>query len=197
MEAARLQGADTDLWPDARGNILHEAVKILLESRDMDGNFAVTIEESLDRAWKLQRPKGLMKSARAELYVKSRLQQTLQAFTEKEREYFTRAPSKIAILEDTTFRLDYDGVSIIGNPDRVDEHPEGIFVIDYKTSSSLPHGTDMVELGYRLQLPFYALAARRQLNKPVLGVQFIELIKKADEAAGFSLRSITAKRPES
>jgi RecB family exonuclease len=186
---------DTELWPEARGNILHEAVKILLTSRDSDGNFTVGLSDSLEQAWKLQRPKGLLKSARAEAYVKSRMLQVLEGFCEKEREYFKRAPSTIKSLDDTQFRLDFHGVSIVGTPDRIDEHPEGIFVIDYKTSSALPHGTDMVELGYRLQLPFYALAARRQFEKPVLGVQFVELNRKASRGSGIFFKKYNGKEP--
>lgn len=184
---------DADPWPEARGNILHEAVKILLMSRDAEGAFGAGLEEALERAWKLQRPKGLIRSQRTERYAKAKMLQVLEGFRDKEREYFARAPSRIASLDDTRFRLDFHGVSIVGTPDRVDEHPEGLFILDYKTSSALPHGTDMLELGYRLQLPFYALAARRQLGKPVLGVQFVELNRKGGRGSGVFFKRYNGK----
>ena len=186
---------DTELWPEARGNILHLAVKCLLESRTASGAFSVTPREALDIAWKQENPRGLLKSPRAEAYVRSRMVQVLEAFCEKEREYYGRAPSRIASLDSAYFRLIFDDVSIIGTPDRIDEHPEGIFVMDYKTSSSLPNGSDMLELGYRLQLPFYALAARRSLEKPVLGVQFVELNKKGGRGSGIFFKKYNGKEP--
>jgi RecB family exonuclease len=186
---------DTDLWPDARGNILHAAVKLLLESRDPSGRFSLTSREALDQAWKLENPRGLLRSPRAETYVRERMVQVLDTFREKEYEYFDRAPSKIASLDSRYFKLAFEDVSIVGTPDRIDEHPDGIFVLDYKTSSSLPHGTDMVELGYRLQLPFYALAAQRELEKPVLGVQFVQLNKKGSRGSGIFFKKYNGKTP--
>jgi RecB family exonuclease len=187
--------SDLDLWPEARGNILHEAVKLLLTSRSPDGNFALTPAQALEQAWVSKRPKGLIRGARAAQYVRSRLMQVLETFCEKEREYFNRAPSRVISLDDTTLRLDYPDFAMTGVPDRIDEHPEGLFVIDYKTSSSLPYGSDMVELGYRLQLPFYALAARKQLNKEVMGVQFIELGKKGGRGNGIFFKKYNGKEP--
>jgi RecB family exonuclease len=186
---------DTDLWPEARGNILHAAVRLLLESRDESGRFSLTSREALDQAWKLENPRGLLRSARTESYARDRMVQVLDAFREKEYEYFDRAPSKIASLDSQYFKLEFEDVAIIGTPDRIDEHPEGIFVLDYKTSSALPHGTDMLELGYRTQLPFYALAARRELSKPVLGVQFVELNKRGGRGSGIFFKRYNGKEP--
>jgi RecB family exonuclease len=190
-----MRDPDTELWPEARGNILHAAVKHLLESRDPNGEFAVSSREALDRAWERENPRGLLRSPRAEQYVRSRMLVILDAFREKEREYFTRAPSKIASLDSTRFKLSFDDVAIVGTPDRIDEHPEGIFVLDYKTSSSLPNGTDMVELGYRLQLPFYALAASGSFHKPVLGLQFVELNRKGSRSSGIFFKKYNGKEP--
>jgi RecB family exonuclease len=188
--------ADAELWPEARGNILHEAVKILVRSRDESGAFTISLKDALDEGWRVQRPKGLIKSLRTEAYAKAKMLQVLEAFVEKEKEYFTRAPSKTVSLDDQRFRLELDGVTLVGTPDRVDEHPNGeLFIIDYKTSSALPNGTDMVDLGYRLQLPFYALAARRQLGKPVMGVQFVELNRKGGRGNGVFFKQHNGKEP--
>ena len=167
----------------------------LARIRAEDGSFAVSSASALEQAWKLEAPRGLIRTQRTERYVRGRMSQVLEAFLEKEREYFTRAPSKIASLDSAYFSLKYDDVAIIGTPDRIDEHPDGLFVMDYKTSSALPNGSDILEQGYRLQLPFYALAARASLRKPVLGVQFVELNKKGGRGAGIFFTRYNGKEP--
>jgi len=184
-----------ELWPEVRGNILHAAVKILLESRDHQGHFSVLPSDALEQGWRLQRPKGLLKGKRIESYQKSKLLRVLETFCEKEREYVQRAGTTIASLEGPALRMEFPEFAIIGIPDRVDEHPEGIFIQDFKTSSSLPKGKEMVEQGYRLQLPFYALAAQRVLQKKAIGVQFIELNKKGGRTCGVFFKQYNGKEP--
>jgi RecB family exonuclease len=188
-----LRDPDTELWPEVRGNILHQAVKHLLTSRDGDGQFTLSVEDALERAWKEIPPKGLLRSQRVERYVRSRMLKVLHVFCEKERDYFSRARAKIVSLDDQRLSLDYPEFRIVGTPDRIDMTDDGLFIIDYKTSSSLPNGTDMLELGYRLQLPFYALAASQQMNKPVAGVQFIELTTKGGRGAGMFFKKYNGK----
>src|SRR5690606_19600278 len=71
---------------------------------------------------------------------------------------------------------------------------DGLFVIDYKTSSSQPSGKDMIESGYRLQLPYYALAAMARYGKPVYGVQFVELTRKGARSKGVFLKRFNGKK---
>jgi len=96
-------------------------------------------------------------------------------------------------LDDQKLALDYPEFRLIGTPDRIDVTEDGLFIIDYKTSSALPNGTDMLELGYRLQLPFYALAASQQLGKPVAGVQFVELTTKGGRGSGMFFKKHNGK----
>jgi RecB family exonuclease len=188
-----LREPDTELWPDVRGNILHEAVRILVESRDEAGNFSESPEDALGRAWALRRPKGLLKGARIESYVKRRLKLLLISFCEKEREYVQRAQTKVVGLENIEFEIPFDGFSVVGEPDRIDEHPDGLFILDYKTSSKSPKGTDMLEDGYRLQLPFYAIAAQKKFGKSALGFQFIQFDKKGTRSSGLFFKSHNGK----
>jgi hypothetical protein len=98
-------------------------------------------------------------------------------------------------MEGPPLRIDYSDFSIIGIPDRVDEHPEGLFVIDFKTSSSLPKGSEMVEQGYRLQLPFYALAVQKTFGKDAVGVQFVELNRAAGRSRGIFFSQYNGDEP--
>jgi RecB family exonuclease len=188
-----LREPDTELWPDVRGNILHEAVRILVESRDGSGNFSETPENALEKAWSLRRPKGLLRGARIESYVKRRLKLLLIAFCEKEREYVQRAQTKVLGLENIEFEIPFEGFSVVGEPDRIDEHPDGLFIMDYKTSSKSPKGSDMLEDGYRLQLPFYSIAAQKKFGKSALGFQFIQFDKKGTRSSGLFFKSHNGK----
>jgi ATP-dependent helicase/DNAse subunit B len=190
-----LRDPDTELWPEVRGNILHQAVKHLLESRDEDGNFTLRTDQALERAWKEIPPKGLLKSRRVESYVRSRMLRVLDVFCTKEHEYFSRARAKTISLDNLSLALEYPEFRMVGTPDRIDMTEDGLFIIDYKTSSALPNGTDMLELGYRLQLPFYALAAQRQFEKPVAGVQFVELTTKGGRGSGMFFKKYNGKEP--
>ena len=189
-----------ELWPDVRGNILHAAVLLLMGSRDPQGNFKMSCEVALESAWHRERPKGLLKGPRLQAYAKKRLIATLETFCAKEKEYFDRSGTQVLSMEEQeplrmTLRTEQGDVVIVGRPDRIDQHTDGLFVIDYKTSSSLPNGTEMVELGYRLQLPFYALATQRKYEKPVLGVQFVELNRKGGRTRGIFLKNYNGKEP--
>lgn len=186
LKEAREPGAE--LWPEVKGNILHKAVRIMLEERK-------PAQAALQEAWELERPKGLLKGKRLAAYTQARLLAVLESFWEKEKEYQERAGTRVASLEGPELRIEYPEFTIKGIPDRVDEHPEGLFILDFKTSSQLPKGKDMVEQGYRLQLPFYALAAQKQLSKPTLGVQFVELNRKAGRNSGIFFKQYNGKEP--
>lgn len=183
----------TDLWPESRGNLMHAAVRILVSTRTESG-FTKSPREALDEAWKETRITGLMRGERLERYVRARLEMVLAVFCEKEREYASRSGTKPVVLDDEKFRLEFEGVTITGKPDRVDEHADGLFVIDYKAGgANHPKGKDVFELGYGLQLPFYALAARKKLGKAAIGAQFVELTRKGGRSSGIFFKRFNGK----
>jgi hypothetical protein len=188
---------EPELWPDVKGNILHEAVRLLLVSLKEfppgHFEFGISTQEALESAWKKQKALGLLRNARIEAYIQSRLLKVLNIFCEKEKAYLERSGSRPKGLDHLELKLHYPKFSLGGQPDRIDEHPEGLFIIDYKTSGTLAHGQDMVELGYRLQLPFYALALKKESNRPILGVQFIELDKKGGRKNGIFFNKYNGK----
>ncbi|MCC7442741.1 MAG: PD-(D/E)XK nuclease family protein [Bdellovibrionales bacterium] len=190
-----LDEPDAELLPTARGTLLHRAVELLVGSWGPRG-FGLEPRAALDQAWQEHRPRGLMASDRVTSHAKDKLERVLRVFTEKEMDYRERSGAKTLELESKdpmTLELGGDLGSIRGRPDRVDEHPEGLFVIDYKTSSAQPSGKDMLELGYRLQLPFYALAARGRWARPVAGAQFVELTRAGGRTKGVFLKRLNGK----
>src|SRR5690606_39250425 len=92
-------------------------------------------------------------------------------------------------IDNHTVSLDLEGFSVIGKPDRVDlnesdQNGSGLFIIDYKSSGHVPHGSEIVQDLYRLQLPIYAIALQRTSQKPVIGVQFVEFDRRNTRSRG-------------
>ncbi|MCM0606845.1 MAG: PD-(D/E)XK nuclease family protein [Xanthomonadaceae bacterium] len=169
--------SEIDLWPDVRGTILHDSVTEVLKS-------GVKPTEAVNTAWTKNKIRGLIPSIRLEKLLKRRLVEIVTLFKEKDDEYKERSETKTIALDDMDLLMERSGVKLQGRPDRIDEHKDGLFIMDFKSTSSLPSGQDMVERGYRLQLPFYALALEEKLKKPIIGVQFIELTKKPSRSKG-------------
>lgn len=190
-----LRSPDTELWPEVQGNLLHEAVKQLLLSRSENGVIQASVSEALSKAWKRVALKGWEQNARSREAIFKKCEQILNRFIEKENEYLNRAQTRTLSLENTSCEQEFAGVRVVGTPDRIEEHPEGWFVMDYKTSSAQPHGSEMLEKEYRLQLPFYALALAHQSQKKILGVQFIELTRKGGRGSGVFFKDYNGKEP--
>jgi len=190
---------EAELWPDVRGELLHAAVKILVEARDPEGFFFKSPEVALEEAWREVQPGGLLRGERLRSYARATLVTVLAKFCEKERAYVQRANTSVLSLEGPEVRLEFPAFSVNGRPDRIDavdgavEGSEpGLFVLDYKSSSVLPKGNEMLE-GYRLQLPFYAVAAARHFGRAALGVQYVELNRKGGRGNGIFFKQLNGK----
>ncbi|OFZ82217.1 MAG: hypothetical protein A2583_04770 [Bdellovibrionales bacterium RIFOXYD1_FULL_53_11] len=182
--------ADMELWADTKGRILHEAARILVESRTHDGTFEKSAARALEEAWKI--PDGLLKSETASRAALRRMAGLLEVFAVKETEYAVRSGTTVESTEGPKLSAVFEGVLVEGRPDRIDSHESGLFVIDYKTSSSPANGTELLA-GYRLQLPFYALAAQDLFGRPVSGVQFVTLDRKGTRSSGVFFKKFNGK----
>lgn len=186
-----------DLWPEVKGRILHRAAEILVSGRDAWGESESRIlaAAALDRAFAEVGSKGIFESTVLKAQVRRRLVRVLVAFVDCEREYLERAQTRVLSLESQErLEREYSGVVVRGIPDRIDEHADGLFIMDYKTGSQLPSGRDMVDLKCRLQLPFYALAAREKFKREVLGVQFVQLNSSASRTQGIFLKKYNGSK---
>ena len=192
--------ADIVLWPQVRGSLLHECVGRLLKSRifsdgsDAGVQFGKAALDTVEEVWAEHPPQGLMKSTRIVNVIKKQLAQILEVFMKREKEFWDRAQTKTVAIDDMTLELHIGDVTIKGRPDRIEENAEALLISDFKTSSALPHGSDMLNLSYRLQLPFYALAAQKTLHKPVMGIQFVELTKQGTRTKGVFFPEVSGKQ---
>jgi hypothetical protein len=202
--------ADWELWPRVRGVLMHHAVEQLV--RELESGVGVSAGDAsgrdlVERVWRstwsgaLSRGEvpGWIRSPQLEMQIERQALLVLSKFLEKELEYRARAGAHCVAAEDEA-RLslawtDSRGrpVEVVGKADRIDEHPEGLFVLDYKTGAQAFKGGDIRDKGYRLQLPFYALAARAKFQKPVLGVQLVELTRDARRSVGLFPKRLNGK----
>jgi RecB family exonuclease len=184
-----LRDPSLELWADVKGILLHKAVELLIVSFSAGHKLSLSASEAIEQAWLEKKPKGLTGGQRIENLIKRKLEKVLESFLFDEKIYRERSGAKVHDLESIKLELKLKGGVIRGRPDRIDETEDGsgYFVIDYKTTSALPSGFDMVENGYRLQLPFYALALdqiARMKTKETLGAQFIELTRNGVRSKG-------------
>ena len=187
--------SEPDLWPDQQGVLLHAAVRLLVEARSDEGTFLISPEQALEKAWEEHRLKGLWKGQRLHALARKRLLPVLKVFCEKEAEYTRRSGARVSSLEGPELRMDFGDFVVAGRPDRIDQHEAGLFVIDYKSGSKNAKGRQMIDQGYKLQLPFYALAVQGQLGRTAVGVQFVELNRKAARSQGIFFKAWTGKKP--
>ncbi|MBN20383.1 MAG: hypothetical protein CL678_03770, partial [Bdellovibrionaceae bacterium] len=187
--------AEEELWPDVLGNLLHACVEILLLNRTDQGTFTKSLNEVIEEAQSRVRIKGWMKNRLTDHALIRKIKKILEVFCEKEKEYVLRSGTAVFQLEDqNSLSLQIGKTRVYGRPDRIDSHPDGLFVIDYKTSSQLPAGVEMIEDHYRLQLPFYALAAPLQYQRPVIGAQLIQLNSSGNRNHGIFYKKWNDKK---
>ncbi|MEN9723495.1 MAG: hypothetical protein RJB38_1481 [Pseudomonadota bacterium] len=196
--------ADWDLWPRVKGVLYHRAVEKLAQALPEPGQDSVAFVQELWKSIWLEalsagEVPGWIRSPQLEIQIERQAHRVLLAFLEQEREYRARSGVRLFAAEDQAqlnwLLLDARGRSaeIRGKADRIDEHAEGLFVLDYKTGVQALKGADILEKGYRLQMPFYALAARAHFQKPVLGVQFVELTRDARRSVGLFPKRLNGK----
>jgi hypothetical protein len=177
-----LREPEIELWPDIRGTLLHAAVhQVLLAKRE---GREISSAQALELAFELAPPRGLLGGARVRAQVLRTLRRVLDEFLIQEQKHQEFAQTQIEYL-DRELRLEsvFEGVRVVGTPDRVDLHPEGRIITDYKSSAQLPQGSEMAQ-GYALQLPFYAVALREKTGQEVIGAQFVSLNRAASRARG-------------
>ncbi|MCP3995071.1 MAG: ATP-dependent helicase [bacterium] len=97
------------------------------------------------------------------------------------------APKRQAAVLEHTLNTDVGGITWVGRVDRIDVSAEGMTIVDYKTSKSVPTTADAA---VSLQLGFYALAAGADPDLqdlgPVVGAELWFPMKEA--------KSVTIRR---
>jgi RecB family exonuclease len=193
--------SEIDLRPEVHGNVLHRAAQLLMEPvlRKMPPEDLAPdserIQQALHQAWKETPKPGWIPSLVLTQATQRRLGAILSRLLEVDQKARSKSQAKIAFLENPRLALDVEGVRVQGRPDRIDQTQAGWMILDYKSGSKIPRGDQMLEFGYRLQLPAYALALQKdpELSGPVAGVQFVELTRAGTRSKGVFFEEFSGK----
>ena len=196
--------ADWELWPRVRGVLYHRAAERMVREIEQGGGGEPSLPSRVwtavwEEALAAAEVPGWIRSPQLEVQIERQALVILSKFLEKELEYRRRSGVRcVATEEEARLSLSWEDaksrrLEVVGKADRIDEHPEGLFVLDYKTGGQAFKGGDIRERGYHLQLPFYALAARARFGKPVLGVQLVELTREARRSVGLFPKRLNGK----
>lgn len=160
---------DFDLGGDIYGNLIHSAVEMLLERRGQ-----IDAGEAFDLAWERTAKPAWVRSDRLFAAMRKRTIRLLENFEISEREYREKSRAELKAQEQE-IRWHREGIVFSGRMDRVDQHSDGLVLMDYKTSSRQPGGHESLESGKGLQLAAYALALSEAENQQVVSAQYVVL----------------------
>lgn len=178
LRLAELEEAESDLSPLLKGNLYHRSLELALFKVLGAADLCQVSVEQLESAF-LQAEQDLgfptlpaWNARRAEhIQMLSRAIQQLD---------FLQPGAEIFALE-TEFEGEWNGLKVRGRVDRVDRTPEGLVLLDYKTSSQPPIGVkdESGKANLDLQLPLYIHVAQTTLfpGKQVNGAYYYSLTK--------------------
>ncbi len=178
-----LEEAEEELSNSLRGRLYHKTLELAVKSAAAAGgeNFVATAIEHLETAFsEAEKAENLDKLP------------PLPAWKARRQEHLTilqRAVSAADFLKKNTeilateekFQGTWYGLKVKGTVDRVDRTPEGLAIVDYKTSSTAPKGAKDANGQAKLdiQLPLYVQVAAKDLfpGQPVTNAYYYSLTK--------------------
>jgi RecB family exonuclease len=160
---------DFDLGGDVYGNLIHSAIEILME-----GKGTVDATGAFERAWEKTSKPAWVRSERLFSAMRKRAIRLLEVFEASDREYRSRSGAELKAQE-RDIQWKREGFIFSGRLDRVDQHADGLVLMDYKTSSRQAGGQEALESGKGLQLAAYALALQEAEKQPVVSAQYVVL----------------------
>lgn len=133
------------------GNSVHLALKELYSKKDSYEDRAQLqrdLEKELDK---------VCGKSELDIYLIALQKKRLSQFYEMEIQRFTDG-YKVAYTEEH-FSIDYEGMNLVGNIDRIDKHEDSLEVLDYKTGSYSLYNKNNFTEATDFQLEFYHLLA--------------------------------------
>jgi RecB family exonuclease len=160
---------DFELGGDVYGNLIHAAVEILVGERG-----GVDASTAFDRAWEKTAKPAWVRSDRLFSAMRKRAIRLLEVFEASDREFRSKSGAELKAQEHEILWKKEEFV-FSGRIDRMDQHVDGLVLMDYKTSARQPGGQESLNTGKGLQLAAYALALAEQENQPVVSAQYVVL----------------------
>ncbi len=165
--------AQDDLAANLKGLLFHEVLNRLLSKFknevDVRGAMLAALHEAFDDI-----ASGMSELTRLSGWRGRRFELLAQLTTAINGEEFLAENSKVLATEQS-FKGDCLGIRVAGRLDRMDRTPDGLLIIDYKTSGSVPKGAKDVSgrLKLDVQLPIYrAVGSNQAGGEPVSGYYY-------------------------
>lgn len=178
-------GSDTELLPHERGELYHRVLELAVTGTEHSQDPRIAIQENLDRAFtRAAQELGLSRRAAWGRQAGEHLERLRQTVRDE-----TFLPDGRHVLAaELKFDVQWHGLRVTGQIDRIDRTAEGqIVVTDYKSSSSKPRGakdsTGRAKLD--VQLPLY-LEVAAQLHPEAQGVtgSYLSLTRRENRTLG-------------
>ncbi len=157
---------DFELGGDVFGNLVHGALEIMVKEK-------LEPEASFDRAWEKLKTTAWIRNERLAFSIRHKTLRILTSFLESENNYQDLSRAVPTCFEEP-IEFTRKGLVFKGRIDRIDQHADGMVVVDYKTAT-VPNGLAILEKGIELQLPVYALAVQEKFKQTVIGAQYLQV----------------------
>ncbi|MGB7249597.1 MAG: PD-(D/E)XK nuclease family protein [Phormidesmis sp.] len=170
--------ADTDLTPSLRGNLYHKVVELLVAAVQANSELTLTDSDLLREKF-LEAEEAISLPA-LPAWNRQREDHLRTLSTVLRKPDFLPSGAEPLALEER-FEGEWEGLSVTGRIDRIDRTPDGLTLIDYKTSSQVPKGLkdSNGKASIDLQLALYRDVATMHLflEETVTAAQYFSLTK--------------------
>ncbi|MBK7801783.1 MAG: PD-(D/E)XK nuclease family protein [Chloracidobacterium sp.] len=148
------------LDPAMRGTLYHKALEIAIERAKNAPDIRAATLEHIDEAFAEAERDPKVALPDLPNWESERADQIRELKKAIEAPEFITDGSKVVGVE-VEFRTDWEGFTFTGSIDRVDDTPDGLIAIDYKTSGTKPLGAKdrSGKLAVDVQIPLYANVA--------------------------------------
>ncbi len=177
-----LADEDPEIAGNLWGDVLHHAI-FLMTAKDQ------TPEAALDTAWELAVSEKAVVAPRMERAARARALILLKEFLIDESAYRKSSQATPESFE-ADLEISLGQMQFRGRADRVDRHPDGYIVLDYKTSKTgAPGGLELFSKGIGAQLAIYALAVKERTKAEVVGALYVLLNAPFTRKKGFIFKA--------
>jgi RecB family exonuclease len=181
MELSEMQELPEELTVTLRGKLYHRVLELVVAQVKDEPDTRQAATDYLNEAFRSgEKDLGLFRIPNWHIQRLEHLEKLLRLLTSDD---FLNPKQKVLATEQR-FSMQWEGLSVSGVIDRIDQADNGVVVIDYKTSSSVPKGAKNDDGKPRLdvQLPIYMEAVAKQIlpNTHVARGIYYSLTKSED-----------------
>jgi len=158
------------------GQAVHLTLETLFSSRDGASLDSTTLRSAFEESLKKTLPQHSHQENLL-LFFKKAFEKMVPRILELEKSLQALFGARATVAVEKEFKIEVDGLSIVGKIDRVDRLPnDSLLVLDYKTGT-VDFTPDHLAQGYNFQALLYWLGAEQSLGMPPAAMLFYDLKK--------------------